>query len=91
MHAKFSLGHTEATRAALSILEQVAVSHNEILDAHASQNPAMISELQLVLNKEAIENGDRVISDFTLAGNKVVRVSTVHNRSYTTIMLPNEM
>ena len=91
MYAKFSLGRTEATRAALSILEQAAVPHHEILDAHASQNPAMISELQLALNKEAIENGNRVISDFTLAGNKVVRVSTVHDRSYTTIMLPIEM
>ena len=50
----------------------------------------MISDLQITLNKQAIEAGDRVISDFTLTGNEVVRVATVHDRSYTTIMLPIE-
>ena len=90
MYALFSLGRVGGTPAAIDVLKQAGKSHQEILDAHAFQTPGMISDLQITLNKQAIEAGDRVTSDFTLTGNEVVRVATVHDRSYTTIMLPIE-
>lgn len=90
MQALFSLGRVVGTPAALSVLEQVHKTPQEILDAHACQTKSLISELQVLLNKDAIRGGERVISDFTMSDGRVVRVATVHDRSYTTIMLPEE-
>lgn len=90
MLAKFPLGRTVGTPAALAALDKAGKSHQDILDAHAWQLPELISELQRTENLHAIENGERVISDFTMPDGEVVRVATVHDRSYTTIMLPEE-
>ncbi len=86
---KFSLGRLVATPGALSELERVGVSPEELINRHGQLDQGALDAHDHKLNLVAVEHGDRVFSSFVYSGVKFW-VITEWNRSQTTMMLPEE-
>ena len=60
------------------------------LDQHASSNWGIVDQEDWALNDQAILDGDRILSAYqTLKGTKIW-IITEHDRSATTLLLPEE-
>ena len=86
---KFSLGRLVATPGALSELERVGVSPEELISRHGQLDQGALDAHDHKLNIDAVERCDRVFSSFVYGGVKFW-VITEWNRGRTTIMLPED-
>ena len=93
---KFKLGQTVATPGALAALEKSNQSALPFLLRHQTGDWGEVCEDDKKLNDEAISHeGDpdqqqRVLSCYRTSKNERIWVITEHDRSVTTILLPDE-
>jgi hypothetical protein len=85
----FTLGRIVATPAARETLGELNYSSLDLLRRHMSGDWTEMDVEDQQANREAIVEGDRVFSAFTIQGIKFW-VITEADRSATTILLPSE-
>ena len=85
----FTLGRIVATPAAREILGELNYSSLDLLRRHMTGDWIEMDTEDQQANREAIVEGDRVFSAFTIQGIKFW-VVTEADRSATTILLPSE-
>jgi hypothetical protein len=87
--ALFSLGRTLATPAAREELSELNYSPLNLLRKHMSGDWSEMAEEDQQSNREALTEGSRIFSAYTIQGVKFW-VITEADRSSTTILLPSE-
>lgn len=85
----FELGQVVATPAALAILEENGLLYSALLYRHQSLESSELDEDDRRANREAVKNGERILSRYTVNGTKLY-VITEWDRSVTTILLAEE-
>jgi len=87
----FKLGQVVATPGALRALEENIVDSWELLQRHANGDWGCVPEEDAQENKLSVENGYRILSSYPLndRGDKLW-IITEADRSYTTLLLPEE-
>lgn len=87
---KFQLGQVVATPGAIEAMDAAGQTADFFLDQHASGNWGVVDQEDWALNDQAILDGDRILSAYqTLKGTKIW-IITEHDRSATTLLLPEE-
>ncbi len=86
----FELGACVITPAAEKKLASIQIEPIELLTRHVSGDWAEMDEEDQALNKDAIANGDRILSVYTFENDVKFYVITEWDRSVTTILLPSE-
>ncbi|HEY7328078.1 MAG TPA: hypothetical protein VH592_10580 [Gemmataceae bacterium] len=89
MKPRFKLGALVATPGALEVLEKAGVPLWSLVSRHVSGNFGEVDEHDRQANEEAIASGDRVLSAYTVAGERVW-VITEADRSSTCVLLASE-
>jgi hypothetical protein len=87
--ALFNLGRTLATPAAREKLSELNYSPLDLLRKHMSGDWSEMDKDDQKSNHEAITEGSRIFSAYTIQGTKFW-VITESDRSSTTILLPSE-
>jgi hypothetical protein len=93
---RFSLGRVVATPQALEAIKRAEQSPAHFLDLHVTGSWGDLCAEDRRLNDEAIahegdpDRRDRVLSAYVTRGGVKLYVITEHDRSYTTILLPDE-
>lgn len=85
----FSLGQTVATRAVLIHLEKHGINAQTYLDRHVRGDWGEVPSDDAVENDFSVQNGFRILSAYTIAGERVW-VITEADRSVTTLLFPSE-
>jgi len=88
--ALFDLGRCVATVAAMELLGVHYIVPADLLDRHASGDWGDLSDEDRLSNNEALGEEDRILSAYQIAENAKVWIITEPDRSFTTIMLPDE-
>jgi hypothetical protein len=86
---RFSLGQIVATRNAVAELERLDVNPLELLQRHSVLDQGCLDDEDHRLNQQAVQAGDRILSAYEYSGVKFW-VITEHDRSVTTILLPQD-
>ncbi len=86
----FPLGIVVASAEATLALAKSKTQPDELLEQHASGRFGDVSPEQRHVNLDAIKNGGRVVSIFTLASGDRLHVVTAANRMSTTILREGE-
>lgn len=89
MRVLHELGQVVATPAALDSMRIVGVQPVDLLTRHAQGDWDEMDPEDIENNRYACEFGERVFSSFTY-GNITFWVITEHDRSATTLMLPDD-
>ena len=84
------LGQVVATPGAVGALKQAHQTASYFLNRHLSGDWGDLCEEDKSLNDEAINNGSRVLSAYTLSTGVKIWVITEADRSATTLLLPSE-
>lgn len=88
--AKFSLGQCVATPGALAALTAAGQSPGVFLERHVQGDWGLVDAEDAQANDEALRDGGRLLSVYeTLLGTRLW-VITEHDRSVTTVLLPEE-
>lgn len=85
----FNLGQTVATPGAITGMEQAAVSPIELLSRHQCGDWGDLGKEDKQSNDQAVSQGERIFSAYKFDTVKFW-VITEHDRSATTILLPEE-
>ena len=90
--AKFELGTITATPNALMQLGNLGQTPDQFIRRHASGDWGDgLSADDSAMNDEAVKSGeDRVFSSYKLASGQKVWVITEHDRSVTTVLMPED-
>ncbi len=88
MNGKFGMGSIVATPGALSALEGDSVT--SYLDRHRNGDWGIVCPEDAASNEEDLKNGERLLSAYTTAKGVKIWIITEHDRSVTTILLPEE-
>lgn len=89
--APFALGKIVATPGAINALEANSIAPATLLERHADKDWGDDLELSdWQLNDHALLTGERILSSYKINQNERVWVITEHDRSITTILLPEE-
>lgn len=86
----FELGCIVATPAALDLLNQVNIRPSDLLWRHERGDWGNIDNDDAVLNRCAVHSGGRVLSSYALGEGRRLWIITEHDRSVTTLLLPEE-
>jgi hypothetical protein len=86
----FTLGQTVATPGALEALERAGNEAGEFLDRHARGDWGDLCDEDRQANDEAVREGSRVLSAYRLSDGTKIWIITEHDRSVTTLLLPEE-
>jgi hypothetical protein len=84
------LGTVVATPGAIEELKKAGQSPSEFLNRHLAGDWGDLCDEDRQLNNEAIENGDRVLSAYTLSTGERIWIITEADRSSTCCLRPNE-
>jgi hypothetical protein len=87
---KFALGQVVATPAAIVAIEFAHTTAHELLQRHVSGDWGDLSAEDKALNDRAVEEGERILSAYTLADGERLYIITERDRSVTTIVLASE-
>lgn len=87
---RFSLGKVVATPGSLEAFENANESPSIFLDRHVSGDWGDLCEEDQEANELALKNGDRILSSYHLNDDTKIWIITEHDRSATTILLPEE-
>ena len=94
MKPKFNLGITIMTKRVSYLIEGNPKLYKEIAKCvamHKSGNWGDLCEKDKQMNDYAVENGERILSSYIIGENKIIIwIITEADRSYTTILLPEE-
>lgn len=85
----FSLGQIAATPAVLAHLEKHGVNAHSYLDRHVRGDWGDVPSTDAVENDFSVRRGFRILSAYTIAGEKVW-IITEADRSATTLLFPSE-
>lgn len=86
----FPLGSIVATPGAVAALEAQGTAPRSLINRHVSGDWSEMSDSDQRSNRQAILNGSRVFSRYTLADKAIIWIITEADRSSTTILLPEE-
>lgn len=86
----FELGRCVITPAAAEQLASIQIEPIDLLTRHVSGDWKEMYEEDQALNKDAVANGDRILSVYTFENDVKFYVITEWDRSVTTILLPSE-
>ncbi len=86
----FELGETVATPGALEVLERSKQPINEFLNRHVAGDWGDLCEEDAQANTEAIEQDLQILSSYRTTCGVKLWIITEHDRSVTTILLPEE-
>jgi hypothetical protein len=89
MTAPFPLGQVIATPGALKLLEEAGEDPLYFLSRHHSGDWGELDEHDRKENELSLKNGWRILSSYSIGDGKVW-IITEADRSYTTILLPEE-
>ena len=90
MTAKFPLGQLVATPGALEALGRAGQSPVAFLKRHQCGDWGCVCPADAKLNDEALQGDGRLLSSYRTLKGEVLWIITEHNRSLTTILLPQE-
>ena len=85
----FPLGRVVATPGALQLLEEAGEEPLRYLARHASGDWGEIDSQDRRENERSLKHGWRLLSSYPV-GEKIIWIITEADRSYTTILLPEE-
>ena len=83
----FELGSVVATPAALDALKQAGQSPSELLNRHLAGDWGELCDEDRQLNDEAVENGSRILSSYSLSTGTKVWIITEADRSSSCLFL----
>lgn len=86
----FALGALVATPAALETLNAHVIKFEDLLLRHVSGDWGNLEGDDQALNRQALEDGSRILSSYVLAPEVKVWIITEADRSVTTLLLPEE-
>jgi len=86
----FELGRTVATPGALKTIAEAHQTYAEFLGRHVAGKWDDLDDDDRKANEHAVAHGERVFSAFHTVTGKRVWVITEHDRSVTTVLLPDE-
>jgi len=87
----FELGQIVATPGAIDLLDRCGVNANELLLRHNGGDWGDICDDDATANSQAVEHKDRIFSVYKLGLKKEpLWIITEHDRSVTTLLLPEE-
>lgn len=87
---RFQLGQIVATPGALQALERAGESEATFLARHASADWGELDEEDKASNDYDMEHGGRLLSAYRLNDGSKLWIITEYDRSYTTLLLPQE-
>lgn len=87
---RFKLGRILATLGAQEVIADAKVSIVDLLIRHLRGDWGELSDSDREQNERAITDGQRIVSNYVLAGNRTVWVITEPDRFATTLLLPGE-
>ena len=92
---RFKPGRVVATPSALQLITAARQSPLQFVTRHVCGDWGVISPADRVLNDEALQDGSRIISAYTVAGHRNIWIITdaaddQGRRESTTILLPEE-
>lgn len=85
----FSLGQVFATPGALDLLDSNAQNSSELLLRHQSGDWGNVPPEDAEENDHSVANGNRILSSYPV-GDARIWIITEADRSYTTLLLPEE-
>lgn len=88
--ARLPLGQVVATPGALAAIERAGQGPLAFLHRHASGDWGIVGEADKAANDRALRRGERILSAYRTATGEKLWVITEHDRSTTTILLPDE-
>ena len=86
----FELGQTVATPGALDALEMNSQTPAEFLSRHARGDWGSVCEEDAELNNQALIDGSRLLSSYSLKDGTKLWIITEADRSSSTLLLPEE-
>lgn len=87
---QFQLGQVVATPGAIEVLAEAQVTAGELLSKHVSGDFGEVDADDWQSNVDAIKEGDRVLSAYTLVTGERLWIITEADRSSTCILRPDE-
>lgn len=86
----FPLGDVVITTGAKELLDRLSLDPATFIARHVTGDWGELCQADQHENKRAVKNGSRVFSSYTLPENSKIWIITEGDRSYTTILLPEE-
>lgn len=86
----FRLGQVVATPGALEAMEKAGQTAVEFLQRHSSGDWGEVCKEDWQSNDEAVEQGTRILSVYSLSDATKLWIITEWDRSVTTLLLPDE-
>ena len=86
----FSLGQIVATPALLRHFERHQIDARQYLKRHVTGDFGDLDEEDKAENRLSIEHGFRILSAYTIAGERVWIITEAEPRSVTTLLFPSE-
>lgn len=83
-------GRVVATPGFMEVAQRTGTPITELLSRHMSKDWGEVSKEDWILNDEALKSGERLLSAYKLKDGTKVWVITEHDRSVTTLLLPEE-
>jgi len=87
---KFQLGKVVATTGAIEALNEAQISASELLSKHVSGDFGEVDSDDWQSNLDAIKDGERILSAYTLKTGKRLWVITEADRSSSCVLRPDE-
>src|SRR5687767_410898 len=87
---KFPLGQVVATPGAITALDGGGQNAHELLERHQSGDFGDVCREDWQANEQAVANGERILSSYSLHTGEKVWIITEADRSATTFLLPDE-
>jgi hypothetical protein len=86
----FNLGRILATPVALSTIQHAGENAHDYLNRHARGDWGEVCVDDKAINDQALIDGDRLVSAYTLKSGEKIWIITEADRAATTILLPDE-
>ena len=86
----FNLGDVVATPQSICVLNDSGISLQSLLQRHVSGDWGDLCAEDIAANNDALQQGNRLLSSYTLSENVKVWIITEWDRSVTTLLLPSE-
>lgn len=90
MIVRFPLGRVVATPGAIELLESCETNPLVLLARHVAGDWGDLDEEDRAENERSVDAGLRILSSYSLGGDRRVWVITEASRDVTTILLPDE-
>lgn len=87
----FDLGQLAATPGALDLLDRTGTNASTLLAQHQRGNWGSVCECDATGNNRAVKAGEKILSSYDLGEQRErIWIITEHDRSVTTLLLPEE-